>query len=208
MLVPGTKSEYSSYNLENNYKFFTDTSKIATYLTNGLKPILDSVGSHPAVMCWEVFNEPEGMLASANWSHVTKKITQNDILRITNRIAGFVHRNSKKMVSTGIASYSYVGEYSDAKLKAAGGDQDGYLDFYMAHYYPEWQEQSLSPFHNPATKWGMDRPVLIGEFPAKSWSTSTIGKSSGTKLGDDRSGYLLRHLRDDRARARGAVQCA
>jgi len=186
MLVPGSsplKSTYSSFNLESNYKFLTDTAKITTYLEKGLKPILDSVGNHPAVMCWEVFNEPEGMLASANWSHVTKKITQNDILRITNRIAGFVHRNSKKMASTGVTTFGYLSsEYSDAKLKAAGGDADGYLDFYMAHYYPEWQEQSISPFHNPASKWAMDRPIIIGEFPAKGWSTSTIGKSSGTNL--------------------------
>lgn len=185
LLVPGDgtgKSGYSNYNLDYNHKFLTDTSKITTYLNNALKPILDSVGSHPAVMCWEVFNEPEGMLASANWSHVTKKITQNDILRITNRIAGFVHRNSKKMASTGIASFSYVSEYSDAKLKAAGGDPDGYLDFYMAHYYPEWQGEDISPFHNQASKWNMDRPILIGEFPANDWSSSTQGPSSKQPL--------------------------
>ena len=185
LLVPGDgtgKAAYSSYNLDNNYKFLTDTSKITTYLNMGLKPILDSVGSHPAVMCWEVFNEPEGMLASANWSHVTKKITQNDILRITNRIAGFVHRNSKKMVSTGMASYQYCSEYSTAKLIAAGGDQDGYLDFYMAHYYPEWQGAEISPFHHPATFWNMDKPILIGEFPANDWSTSTTGPSSNQPL--------------------------
>jgi hypothetical protein len=185
MLVPGDgtgKAAYSKYNLDANYKFLTDTSKISTYLTNGLKPILDSIGNHPAVMCWEVFNEPEGMLASANWAHVTKKITMNDILRITNRIAGFVHRNSKKMASTGIAAFSYASEYSTAKLVAAGGDPDGYLDFYMAHYYPEWQEATISPFHNEASKWNMDKPILIGEFPANDWSSNTTGPSSKQPL--------------------------
>ncbi|HMA63742.1 MAG TPA: hypothetical protein VKO63_01045, partial [Chitinispirillaceae bacterium] len=185
LLVPGDgtgKTAYSSYNLENNYKFLTDTSKITTYLNKGLKPILDSVGNHPAVMCWEVFNEPEGMLASADWVDVKKKITQNDILRITNRIAGFVHRNSKKMASTGIASFQYCSEYSTEKLVAAGGDPDGYLDFYMAHYYPEWQGSEISPFHNEASKWNMDRPILIGEFPANDWSSTTTGPSSKLAL--------------------------
>ncbi|MFP4164622.1 MAG: hypothetical protein ACLFQB_14035 [Chitinispirillaceae bacterium] len=183
MLVPGTKSEYrEDYNLENNHKFLTIPENIDTYLENGLKPIMDSVGSHPAVLCWEVFNEAEGMLESAGWSHVEEKITQEDILRITNRIAGFVHRNSTKMASTGIASFEYVDEYSDESLAAAGGDEDGYLDFYMGHYYPEWQDESISPFHNPASHWNMDRPILIGEFPAKDWSSSTTGPSSGQPL--------------------------
>jgi hypothetical protein len=185
LLVPGDgsgKADYSDYNLDNNHKFLTVASNIDTYLNKALKPILDSVGSHPAVMCWEVFNEPEGMLASANWSHVTRKITQDDILRITNKIAGFVHRNSKKMASTGIASFQYVGQYSRSALVAAGGDNDGYLDFYMAHYYPEWQDASQSPFHHPASFWNMDRPILVGEFPAKGWSTSMTGPSSGQPL--------------------------
>lgn len=185
MLVPGDgtgKAGYSSFNLESNYLFLTDTTKITTYLEKGLKPLLDSVGSHPAVLCWEAFNEPEGMLASANWAHVTKKITQQDILRITNRIAGFVHRNSKKMASSGIASFSYITEYSDAKLLAAGGDPDGYLDFYMAHYYPEWQDAAISPFAHPAAFWNMDRPILIGEFPANDWNATTMGPSSNQPL--------------------------
>lgn len=175
MLVPGDgdgKASYSSYNLDANHKFLTEPENIDTYLEKGLKPILESVGSHPAVMCWEVFNEPEGMLAEANWSHVTKKITVDDILRITNKIAGFVHKNSTKMVSTGIASTDYIKNYNDKSLIAAGGDNDGYLDFYMIHYYPEWAGSDKSPFHNPASHWNMDRPILIGEFPAKSWSTS------------------------------------
>ena len=181
LLVPGDgtgKAAYSSFNLDNNYKFLTVPANIDTYLNKALKPILDSVGSHPAVLCWEVFNEPEGMLAAANWANVTKKITQNDILRITNKIAGFVHRNSTKMASTGIVTFQYATEYSKAKLIAAGGDNDGFLDFYMVHYYPEWQEGSISPFQNPASNWNMDRPILIGEFPAKSWSTSDVGPSS------------------------------
>jgi aspartyl/asparaginyl-tRNA synthetase len=41
-----------------------------------------------------VFNEPENMLDST--ATAPRKITQNDILRITNKIAGFIHRNSKK----------------------------------------------------------------------------------------------------------------
>ena len=129
LLVPGHKASYSGYNLTSNYKFLTVPANIDTYLNNALKPMLDSVGSHPAVMCWEVFNEPENMLDST--ATMPAKITQNDILRITNKIAGFIHRNSMKMVSTGITSFQYRGQYSKSKLIAAGADSAGYLDFYM-----------------------------------------------------------------------------
>jgi hypothetical protein len=43
----------------------------------------------------------------------------------------------------------------------------------MAHYYPEYIGTSGSPFHNKASSWGMDRPILIGEFPAQSWGPGT-----------------------------------
>ena len=180
LLIPGTKASYSSYNLASNLKFLTVPANIDTYLNNALKPMLDSVGSHPAVMCWEVFNEPENMLDST--ATMPAKITQNDILRITNKIAGFIHRNSMKMVTTGITSFQYRGQYSSSKLIAAGADNDGYLDFYMVHYDPEYQADSLSPFSHIASSWGMDKPVMAGRFPAASWSTSMTGPSSGLPL--------------------------
>jgi len=156
-----------------NLKFMTEPENLDTYIENALRPMLDAVGSHPAIMCWEVFNEPEGMTKEHGWS--TTKIDHSHVMRFTNKIAGEVHRRTKKMASTGIHNFSQ-GErsrYSAAKLIAAGGDNDGHLDFYMAHYYPEYGGTSESPFHHPASYWGFDKPVLIGEFPAQSWGPGT-----------------------------------
>jgi hypothetical protein len=156
-----------------NEKFLTVPANLDTYIEKALRPILEAVGSHPAIMCWEVFNEPEGMANELGWA--SRKIDHSHIMRFINKIAGEVHRKTKKMASSGIHNFS-AGEralYSAAKLKAAGGDNDGYLDFYMAHYYPEYGGTSESPFHHPASYWGMDKPVLIGEFPAQSWGPGT-----------------------------------
>ncbi|NLD98365.1 MAG: T9SS type A sorting domain-containing protein, partial [Fibrobacter sp.] len=43
-------------------------------------------------------------------------------------------------------------------------------------------DESISPFHHPASFWNMDKPILIGEFPANDWSSSTTGPSSGQPL--------------------------
>jgi len=165
----------TSTQMDRNEKFLTVPANLDTYIQNGLKPILNAVGNHPAIMCWEVFNEPEGMSSDAGgWA--TRKIAMSNILRFTAKIAAEVHRSTNKMASTGIHEFGKMKTwYSNAKLKTASGNDDAeaYLDFYMAHYYPEYIGTSGSPFHNPASFWGMDRPVLIGEFPAQSWGPGT-----------------------------------
>jgi hypothetical protein len=175
----------TSTQMTRNKNFLTVPANLDSYITNALRPILDAVGSHPAIMCWEVFNEPEGMSTEHGWA--TEKIAHSDIMRFTNKIAGEVHRRTKKMASTGIHEYSSgeLSRYTDAKLKAAGGDNDGYLDFYMVHHYPEYWGASGSPFKHPASYWGMDRPILIGEFPAQSWGNGTnytAGKANETAM--------------------------
>jgi len=160
-----------------NELFLSVPANLDSYIENGLKPILEAVGNHPAIMCWEVFNEPEGMTSDAGgWSMRTTKMEH--VLRFTARIAAVIHDKTLKMASTGIHEFGKMKTwYSDAKLKAAAGSDPlaskAYLDFYMAHYYPEYIGTSGSPFHNPASFWAMDRPVLIGEFPAQSWGPGT-----------------------------------
>jgi len=161
----------------NNKKFLTDPTKLDTYINTVLKPILEAVGNHPAVMCWEVFNEPEGMTSDAGGWTDGAKIEMSDVLRITARIAAVIHDKTLKLASTGVHEFGKMKKwYSDAALKTAAGSDPlaskAYLDFYMAHYYPEYGGTSESPFHNTASSWGMDRPVLIGEFPAQSWDGS------------------------------------
>jgi hypothetical protein len=78
------------------------------------------------------------------------------------------------MASTGIHEFNkanYFPKYTVANLKnAAGGDEEAYLDFYMAHHYPQYIGESGSPFKNAASFWGLEKPILIGEFPARDWS--------------------------------------
>jgi len=161
----GTGGNKNAVQMDRNQKFMTVEANLDSYIQNALRPILQAVGSHPAIMCWEVFNEPEGM-TQHGWA--TTKIDHSHVIRFTAKIAGEVRRNTTKMASTGIHNFHrYVDLYTTAKLTAV--DPDGWLDFYMAHHYPEHESRLQSPFYNAASVWGFDRPVLIGEFPARSW---------------------------------------
>jgi len=190
LVIPGSKSSWSDYNVENNYKLFTNASNMDTYIQNGLNVILDSLGNHPAVMCWEVFNEAEGMI-NGNWQGMTKSIPFDDIVTFTAKVAVAVHTKTVKMVSTGIHEFNktdYFPKYTDAnlqlKISNSADKPKAYLDFYMAHWYPDFQGigPDRNPFVTTAASWGLTRPIIIGEFPGMSWGQNTAynSKNSGT----------------------------
>lgn len=155
-----------------NKKLIEDSAATAAYIRNALTPMVNALKGHPAILCWEVCNEPEGMSAEFGWS--TQRTTMAAIQAWTNRIAGAIHRlDPQAKVSNGSwnikvltdvnGMYNY---YRDDRLIAAGKDSLGTLDFYMVHYYNVHFGPGESPFHHPKSYWNLDKPLLIGEFPA------------------------------------------
>jgi hypothetical protein len=56
--------------------------------------------------------------------------------------------------------------YSDSQLRSVGGMQGGILDFYEVHYYTS-NGTSDSCFMRPASYWGLDKKLVMGEFAAQ-----------------------------------------
>ncbi len=145
-----------------------------TYIDNALIPILQEVGNHPAVLSWEIFNEPEGMTEEFGYTPV--RTAMINIQQFVNLTAGAIHRTvPTAQVSSGAANFDTMTDieghtnfYRDDRLIAAGGDLLGTLDFYQVHYYPSNFDIDISPFHRPADWWGLDKPIVIGEFPSSS----------------------------------------
>ncbi|MEJ5263856.1 MAG: discoidin domain-containing protein [Bacteroidales bacterium] len=155
-----------------NKKLIEDSVATAAYIRNALTPMVNALKDHPAILCWEVCNEPEGMSVEYGWS--TERTTMAAIQAWTNRIAGAIHRLAPQAkVSNGSwnikvltdvnGMYNY---YRDDRLIAAGKDSLGTLDFYMVHYYNVHFGPNESPFHHPKSYWNLDKPLVIGEFPA------------------------------------------
>ena len=160
-----------------NRNMLEDSTLTQAYIENALIPMVEELGDHPAIIAWEIFNEAEGMSKEFGWDNVTgsveDRVAMFDIQRFTNMTAGAIHRtNADAVVSNGVWSFHALSEtsnsnsknyYSDEELISAGKDSLGTLDFYMVHYY-EWGGTALSPFHNHADSWGLDKPIVVGEF--------------------------------------------
>ncbi|RNC84589.1 MAG: T9SS C-terminal target domain-containing protein [Balneola sp.] len=149
-----------------------DSTLTEVYIENALVPMVEALGDHPALLAWEIFNEPEGMSNEFGWDF-NRHVPMSAIQRFVNQTAGAIHRTDPDaLVSNGSWSFHSLATtnssvsknyYSDEELIAAGGDSLGILDFYMVHYY-DWAGTALSPFHHDKSSWGLDKPVVVGEF--------------------------------------------
>jgi hypothetical protein len=157
---------------EFNRLLIEDPAYTQAYIDNALTPLVTALAGHPGIATWEIFNEPEGTTDTFGWTDV--RTTMPHIQQFVNLLAGVIHRaDPTALVTNGSWNFQVLTDvdgmfnyYTDERLIEAGGDPDGTLDFYSVHYYPEYFDETTSPFHNPASHWDLDKPIVVGEFPA------------------------------------------
>lgn len=153
--------------LNNNKKLLNTDDGLNAYINNYLKPLVKEIGNDPNLLCWEVFNEPEGMVNG--WSSPANTISKERVQKAVNWIAAAIHEtDSHVLVSNGAASMDSKDWYRDDALITAGGKANGTLNFYMVHYYG-WNGVNSSPFTKACSYWNMDKPLVIGEYASSDW---------------------------------------
>jgi hypothetical protein len=199
LMAGGQVGSWNQMSIANNAKLLKTDSGIAAYVKNAVLPLVTAIGSDTGILCWEVFNEPEGMITgnATNWGLVDSGITITNIQTVINRVAGAIHRAVPGiLVSNGSVTFDYTTNadgkknyYTDSALKAVGGDANGTLDFYMVHYYG-WNGTSNSPFTKPFSHWNLDKPLVVAEFPAGDWSPAISSKNQDAAKEDTLLTYL------------------
>ncbi len=103
--------------LYDNEKMLTDTSYTMAFVRNALTPLVDSVKTSPALIAWEVCNEPNGMVTGMEYYTQDPTVPMSAVQQFTNLIAGGIHRaDPGALVTVGAGSFNIL---TDVNLPAA-----------------------------------------------------------------------------------------
>jgi hypothetical protein len=151
----------------NHDDIFDNATIRKSFLDNAVKPILQALGTHEGVMGWDVINEPEWLIQSADGGDPNgscESFSLANMRAFAKDVADYVHLYAKQGVSVGSAS-----------MKWCGGQYQFWtglgLDFYDFHWY-DWATPYFNPFTTAPSALGLEKPCIIGEMMPNPQSAS------------------------------------
>jgi hypothetical protein len=138
------QSTLSSTALSRNMLLLTDTNYTRAYINNCLIPMVNSLKGHPAIVCWEIFNEPEGMSNEFGWT--TQKVPMSSIQRFVNLCAGAIHRTDPSAnVTSGAWSFYALSDNALAKTSTQLSKLSNAEKLQIATFFQQKYRTSLTP---------------------------------------------------------------
>jgi hypothetical protein len=134
-----------------------------------LDPLLERYGRHPSIAAWDVINEPEWVtrrLRSASPACDVSRPAMRAFIRDT---VSLIHHRTVHAATAGSASIRSL-------TLVQGLD----LDVYQAHWYDHLDR--LAPLDRPVANLGLDRPVILGEFPTRGSARPSADILSAARL--------------------------
>ena len=119
-----------------------------------LTPIFERYGHNSQVFAWDIINEPEWAMCGLGARRRRSCVSRDTMKKFVRDAAALVHRYTGQPVTVGSASAHWLEEWRDLGL-----------DFYQTHWYEHLERRA--PLARPVSDLGLDRPVVLGEFPSR-----------------------------------------
>jgi hypothetical protein len=117
-------------------------------------PLLEHFAKAPQIHSWDVLNEPEWAVLGLGTVDPRAALLDSEMRAYLADLVGCVRAATRHPVTVGLASPRGLGLVRTLEL-----------DFYQWHWYDSVEKHT--PLTRPVAQYGVDRPVLLGEFPTR-----------------------------------------
>ena len=132
----------------------TDAAKRQTMIDRAVVPLLDHLAASDRVVALEVIAEPEWGIVELNQEQDSRiKLPVGVVRDFASEVTQAIHQHTRSLVTVESNRFSNMQNWQHLGL-----------DYYSFSWY-DWLE-AYEPLATPASSANLDRPIVIGEYPA------------------------------------------